>query len=255
MSMPSSPLSIVRADRGIVTVTLSRPEKGNALNRDLLVALHEACERFDRDLDVRVVMLRGQGKHFCTGADVAGGLGGAPVSIAETCERLDRLGKPTVAVIHGACVGAGVALAACCDAVLATPDAFFAIPEVRLGFPPAELMPVFMRALGPRLLRRYCLAGERFDAAAAKEAGLVHAIHEQPLIETAADGIADAFLQAAPGALRMAKTVLRQLAAGETVDLRAVHAEAIARDEAREGLASFRERRHPCWYLPHNDRS
>jgi methylglutaconyl-CoA hydratase len=253
MSIPSSSLSIAAGGRGIVTVTLNRADKGNALNSDMLIALNEACERFDRDDSARVIVLRGGGKHFCAGADVAGGIGDSPISIVDVCERLDRIGKPTIAVIHGACIGAGVALAASCDAVLATPTAFFAIPEVKLGFPPAELMPLFLRALGPRRLRRYCLAGDRFDAQAAREAGLVHAVHVEAQLESAVRDLADAFLQAAPGAVRTAKTLLRQLAAGEAVDLHAVHAQAIAGDEAREGVASFRERRHPRWYLPHRD--
>jgi methylglutaconyl-CoA hydratase len=251
--MSTSPLSIARAERGIVTVTLNRPDKSNALDCDALVALHEACEAFDRDAAVRVVVLRGAGRHFCAGADIAGGVGDAPVSIAEVCDCLDRLGKPTIAVVHGACIGAGLALAACCDAVLATPTAFFAIPEVKLGFPPAELLPVFLRAFGPRRLRRYCLAGDRFDAAAAREAGLVSAVHDETRLDGAVHDLADAFLQAAPGALRTAKTLLRQLAAGETVDLHAVHARAVAGDESREGVTSFRERRHPRWYLPPTD--
>ncbi|HVZ51085.1 MAG TPA: enoyl-CoA hydratase-related protein [Pseudolabrys sp.] len=253
MSMPSSLLTITAGARGIITVTLNRPDKGNALNADMLVALDEACERFERDDSVRVVVLRGAGKHFCAGADVAGGIGDSPVSVAEICERFDRLGKPTIAAIHGACIGAGVAFAASCDAVLATPAAFFAIPEVKLGFPPAELMPLFLRALGPRRLRRYCLAGDRFDAQAAREAGLVHALHDEATLDSAVRDLADVFLQAAPGAVRTAKTLLRQLAAGEAVDLHAVHAQAVAGDEAREGVASFRERRHPRWYLPHRD--
>lgn len=253
MSIPSSSLSIAPGARGIVTVTLNRPDKGNALNGDMLVALNEASDRFERDDSVRVIILRGNGKHFCAGADVAGGIEDSPVSIVEVCERLDRLGKPTIAAIHGACIGGGVALAASCDAVLATPAAFFAIPEVKLGFPPAELMPLFLRALGPRRLRRYCLAGDRFDAQAAHEAGLVHAVHDEAQIESAVGKLADAFLQAAPGAVRTAKTLLRQLAAGAAVDLHAVHAQAIAGDEAREGVASFRERRHPRWYLPHDE--
>lgn len=251
--MPTSPLSIARAERGVVTVTLNRPDKGNALNRDALLALHEACERLDRDAAARVVILRGAGRHFCAGADVAGGVADSPVSIADVCDRLDGLGKPTIAIVHGACIGAGVALAASCDAVLATPEAFFAIPEVRLGFPPAELMPLLLRALAPRMLRRYCLAGDRFDARTAQQAGLVHAVHDAPQLDGAVRGLADAFLQAAPGALRTAKALLRQLAAGETVDLHAMHAQAVAGDEAREGIASFRERRHPRWYPPRTD--
>jgi methylglutaconyl-CoA hydratase len=256
MTNPNPKIAIARDARGIVTVTLSRPDKGNALDREMLVGLTEACARFDSDQSVRVVVFHAEGKHFCSGADVTGvGHGGGPqISIREVCERVDRLGKPTVAVVHGACIGAGLALTASCDTVLATPDAFFAIPEVRLGFPPAELTPIFLRTFGLRFLRHHLLSGERFDAITAARSGLVHQVCTQAEMGGAVDAVADAFLRAAPGALREAKAVLLQLNANlPDIDLHAVHARTIAGDEAREGLGSFKDRRHPRWYLPRTD--
>jgi methylglutaconyl-CoA hydratase len=254
MSVPK--LIVSSAALGAVTVTLNRPDKGNALDRETLALLIAALDRLDADAAVRLVVLRGEGKHFCSGVDVRADMIADTAtitrddaSIARACARLNSFSKPTIAVLHGACIGGGLGLACCCDVVLATPDAFFAIPEVRLGFPPAELMPIFLSAFGARFLRRYLLAGDRFDAEQAKAAGLVHGIHAADM-DAALGTITNAFLGAGPGAVANAKALLLRLAAGETDDLHGLHARWIASEEAREGLASFKEKRHPRWNLP-----
>jgi len=246
-------IAIEQNTRGVVTLTLARPEKGNALDAEMMALLQSALERVEADPSARVLVIRGEGKHWCSGADVSGGVGETPkgASVADVCTRLNDLRTPTIAVVHGACIGAGLALAAACDALLATPDAYFAIPEVRLGFPPVELMPHFVPAFGVRFLRRYLLSGERFGAEAALRAGFVHGVHSTRALDAAVDEAADAFLRAAPGALAHGKKLLRQFAAGEAIDdLHSLHARFIAGEEAGEGLASFKEKRHPCWYLP-----
>jgi methylglutaconyl-CoA hydratase len=256
MTLPK--LMISPAVRGAVTVTLNRPDKGNALDRETLALLIAALDRLDADASVRVAVLRGEGKHFCSGVDVRADLGGdAPAVIRDdatidnACHRLNSFSKPTVAIAHGACIGGGLGLACCCDVVLATPDAFFAIPEVRLGFPPAALMPIFLAAFGPRFLRRYLLAGDRFGAEQAEIAGLVHGIHAAAEMDAALGKITTAFLGAGPGAVANAKALLLKLSAGHTTeDLHGLHARWIASEEAREGIASFTEKRHPRWHLP-----
>lgn len=124
-------------------MTLNRPDKSNALDRGMLETLNNACDRWEADPTVRVVVIRAAGKHFCSGADVTdvGHADRPQVTIPALCARIGRLGKPTIAAVHGACIGADV-------------------------------------------------------------------------------------------------------------DLHSVHAAAFAGEEAREGLASFRDRRHPRWYLP-----
>jgi methylglutaconyl-CoA hydratase len=256
MTLPK--LIVSPAVRGAVTVTLNRPDKGNALDRGTLALLIAALDRLDADASARVVVLRGEGRHFCSGVDVGADLAGDTAAairhdatIERACHRLNSFSKPTIAMVHGACIGGGLGLACCCDVVLATPDAFFAIPEVRLGFPPAELMPIFLTAFGPRFLRRYLLAGDRFGAEQAKIAGLVLGIHAAAEMDAALGKITTAFLGAGPLAVANAKALLLRLSAGDiTEDLHGLHARWIASEEAREGLASFREKRHPSWHLP-----
>jgi len=256
MTLPK--LIVSPAVRGVVTVTLNRPDKGNALDRETLALLIAALDRLDADASARIVVLRGEGKHFCSGADVRADLAvGAETVIREdatidrACYRLNSFSKPTVAITQGACIGGGLGLACSCDVVLATPDAFFAIPEVRLGFPPAALMPIFLAAFGTRFMRRYLLAGDRFGAERAEIAGLVHGIHAAAQMDTALDKITTAFLGAGPSAVANAKALLLKLSAGNTVeDLHGLHARWIASEEAREGIASFKEKRHPSWHPP-----
>jgi methylglutaconyl-CoA hydratase len=256
MTLPK--LIVSPAMRGVVTVTLNRPDKGNALDRETLALLMAALDRLDADASVRIVVLRGEGRHFCSGADVSADLAGGAkavvrdhATIDSACHRLNSSSKPTVAIVQGACIGGGLGLACSCDVVLATPDAFFAIPEVRLGFPPAALMPIFLAAFSPRFMRRYLLAGDRFSAEQAGIAGLVHGIHTAAQMDAALSEITDAFLGAGPGALANAKALLLKLSATNTAeDLHGLHARWIASAEAREGIASFKEKRHPSWHLP-----
>ncbi len=160
--------------RGVAHLVLDRPEKGNCYNQAMLDALAAAIERAGSDPAVRIVVLRGEGKHFCVGAEIGGGdpaPSGVRATIPGVCHALDIVAKPTIAFVHGACIGGGLALVCCCDMVVASRDAFFALPEVRLGFAPGPLIPFFLRAIEPRGLRRYLLTGERFKADEAMRIG------------------------------------------------------------------------------------
>jgi methylglutaconyl-CoA hydratase len=252
--LTTNKLTIAVNPRGIASLTLWRPDKGNALDTEMLEGMSAALERLSDDVQVRVIVLRGEGRHFCAGADIAGikiadeaAHDTERVSIASICARLSSCPKPTLAVVHGACLGGGLAIAACCDAVLAETGAFFAIPEVRLGFAPTALMPFFLAACGPRFLRRYLLTGERFDAKCAAQIGLVSEVRDASDLEAALADLADSFLLAGPAAVSIAKSALRgaivtraQSATGHRAMI----------EEAKEGAASFREKRHPSWYPP-----
>jgi methylglutaconyl-CoA hydratase len=256
MVMTTTPLLEDKSSRGVFTLTLSRPDKSNALDRATLERLAAALTRAEQDRAIRLVVLRGAGKHFCSGGDVSGGISqnhaAAEASISRVCVQLNSLPKPAIAVVHGACIGGGVALAACCDTVLATPDAFFAIPETRLGFPPAELMPFFLTACGARFLRRHLLAGSRFTSVEALQGGLVHGLHETGAIDAILAETVEAYLHAAPGAVAAAKNLLERFGheAVPAEELHSLHNAFAVSAEAREGLASFKEKRRPHWYPP-----
>jgi methylglutaconyl-CoA hydratase len=241
--------------RGVATLTLNRPERSNAYDLPQLEALTAEFARLGADASVRVIVLRGAGRHFCAGADI--GVGDAARSAAGRatlpglCYEIDTVAKPVVALVHGACIGGGLAFVACCDVAIATREATFALPEVRLGFAPGPLVPFLLRAVGPRSLRRYLLSGERFGAEEALRIGLVHALCEPTELDAAADCMIGELLRAGPNAAASAKRTLRRLASAATLELIAeLQAEfqiGFNSAEAQEGRASFREKRKPGW--------
>ena len=250
-------ISIEISDRRIATVTLNRPDRGNAFNQRMLNELVAQFAEFAGDDAVRIVVLRGAGRHFCTGADLASRESDAAdhsleprASLLDALTTLDSLPKPTVAVVHGGAVGGGAGIAACCDVVIATENAFFSIPEVRVGMAPLGVAPFLIRAMGHRSFRRYGLSGERISPEVALRIGLVHEVCEAGQTDEILARITDDLLHGAPGAIRELKHTSDQYS---VPTLAAVRANPPAHhgpqsQEAREGIASFREKRKPGWY-------
>ncbi len=249
--------------RGVATVTLNRPHVNNAYNGDLIDGLHAAMDALGREPGLRIVVLRGNGKHFQAGADLAwisGVSGQSPAEnekvsrlTAEAIRRLDTCPVPTLALIQGGCFGGGTGIAAACDVVVASEDAIFSISETRWGLMAGIILPQLCQAIGLRQVRRYALTGERFGASEARRLGLVHEVCPTGGLDEAGNKIIEAVLMNAPQATTSTK--LRSLASarafiddGELRDLIDEHARARQQPEAAEGLASFREKRKPKWY-------
>jgi methylglutaconyl-CoA hydratase len=245
-------LKVELSSRGVATIFLNRPERSNAFDQLMLDDL--AREFFIRGSDdgTRIIVLRGLGKHFCAGADLSTRGGGernesaAHASLADVLSALDRLPKPTIAAVHGAAVGGGAAVVACCDIAIATEAAFFSVPEVRAGMAPLGVAPFLNRALGERSFVRYGLTGERFSAADALRLGLVHEVVDAEKLDERLAAIADALLHGAPGAQRDFKNEMRN--AATPLVIKRSNADIHNSPEAQEGIASFREKRKPNWY-------
>ena len=240
--------------RAIATVTLNRPDRGNALNQTLIDDIGNCFAALAVNPAVRVIVVRGAGKHFCAGADLggSGGAGEAKYTLAGMMEVVDRCPKPTIAAVHGAAIGGGFALTSACDVILATPEAFFSIPETRLGMAPSPtLSALFMRAVGYRNFRRYGFSGERISSAQAHTFGHVSEICAGDELNARVATIADAMLMSAPGAMAALKARIAEYGippASELYD--PVHRDArhVRTEEALEGVAAFREKRRPRWY-------
>lgn len=244
--------------RGCATVTLNRPDRGNALDPAMLTSLRDTLAVLRDRAEVRVVVLRGAGRHLCSGMDVSAikpaGVAGHEPSVGSICLSLDELPKPVIGVVQGAAIGAGCALVACCDVAIAAKEASFSIPEVRLGLAPSGLTPFFLRALGHRQLRRYMLSGERIPADRAAALGLVHEVCPGDALEEKVSEIVEEMLRAAPNAFAISKAAIAKLSVGAIdehllVDLESQFAQNAAGPEAQEGKASFREKRSPSWYI------
>ena len=252
----------VGIEGAVATVTLNRPEVHNAFDDVLIARLTAALEDVSSQGDVRVVVLAGNGKSFCAGADLAHMKKAAGFSEAENiadAQALARLlmvlgglPKPTVALVQGPAFGGGVGLVSACDIAIAAERASFALTEVRLGLIPAVISPFVVRAIGESQSRRFMLTGERFDAKTALRIGLVHEVVPADGLEARGSEVARMLLQCSPDAHRRAKALIDAVA-GRPIDEALADdvaqriAAARASDDGREGIAAFLEKRPPRW--------
>src|SRR5258705_8134056 len=262
--MTANPVLWNLGENGVGTVTLNRPEVNNAYDAGLINGLLAAMDDLSKKPQLRVVVLRGNGKHFQAGADlkwvneVRPGSPEANEAVSratfEAVQRLNLLPIPTVALVQGGCFGGGTGVISACDVVIAADNALFSITEVRWGLTAAIIIPQLCDAIGVRQVRRFALTGERFGAEEARRIGLVHEV--VPLADLEAAGAKIVELLLANGPQAMAET--KRLAMESSFGGMGVNDEAYARlvkmhaarrqtAEASEGLASFAERRAANW--------
>ncbi len=189
----TSELVTYERDGYIGVITLNRPERRNALNLKVWTALGEAIEQAEKDREARVVILKGAGKSFCAGLDLSpdneliGIIMDKPGAtqklrfyrevrrLQEIHTKLEQLNRPTLAVIHGHCLGAGLELVLCCDIRICTADAVFALPEARLAIiTDVGGLQRLPRVIGPGHAREIAFRGHRFDGERARTIGLVN---------------------------------------------------------------------------------
>ena len=261
--MSSSPVLWQVDPRGVATLTFNRPEVNNAYNDEFITGALAAMDALGSETTLRVVVLRGAGRHFQAGADLkwiralaersaADNVAGSR-DTATVVRRLNALPVPTVALVQGACFGGGTGIVAACDVVIAADNALFSIAETRWGLIASIIIPQLADAIGVRQVRRYAQTGERFDAHEARRIGLVHEVVPLGELEAAGARVVDALLQNAPDANMQTKSAALECTWGnlsdETFDrLVAQHAAKRQSKEATEGLASFAEKRAATWY-------
>nr|WP_296066622.1 enoyl-CoA hydratase/isomerase family protein [uncultured Actinoplanes sp.] len=210
------PVTLDVDDRSVATLTLDRPAKRNALDRAMLESLLDATTGLGRRDDVRAVVVRGAGRTFCAGADIADWVSPAAPVAAE----LSRLGRaafaavaalpaPSVALIEGAAVGGGLELALACDVRIAAGDALLGFPELRLGNLPAwNGLSRLVGVAGLGVARHLLLTGELVDGTRAGHLGIVTAVAPPDRLTRALAEVVDGFLACEPAALALAKQVL-----------------------------------------------
>jgi methylglutaconyl-CoA hydratase len=244
----------------IATITLSRPEKRNAISTEMMKDLMGALGEIETS-PARVAILTGEGKAFSSGMDLAALKSLATQSATENLEDARRFArllrriwsfpKPTIAAVNGAAIAGGCGIATLCDFTLAVPEATFGYPEVRIGFLPANVAVFLMRQIAEKHARDLLLTGRIIDAAEAQHMGLVNQIVLGAELMAAAQTLAAALLASSPTSLLKTKKLLCDIAAPEVdreLEL-AIAESAQIRTTAdfREGLASFLEKRPPKW--------
>ena len=258
----AAPLQVEIDARGVAFITLNRPSRNNAYNGAMLQAMLDGLAALQTNPAVRVLVLRGNGRHFQAGADLrwlqrVSALGqsanlAASRLTAQAVRALDESRLPTVALVHGSCVGGGTGVLAACDVVVAERSANFAISEARWGLAATIIFPQLDAAIGVRQVRRYALSGERFDAAQAQRIGLVHEVCEAGALPDAAAPIIEGLLASAPDAIAVSKRSAKACAGALLGDARfeqlvAEHAAKRQSAEAAQGLAAFAQGRAPDW--------
>jgi methylglutaconyl-CoA hydratase len=251
----------VRRDGPIEHVALNRPDVRNAFNEAVIDELTRWAAEVAADDRVRVAVLSGRGKAFCAGADLTwmsrmvSYTHEENVRDATTAAKmyaaLDRLPVPLVGRIHGAALGGGSGLAAVCDIVVAEEKATFGFTEVKLGILPSIISPYVLNKIGTSAARELFLTGMRFDAARAKEIGLVHCVVPAAELDACVDKYVAELLTAAPEAIATCKELLRKVWGRPVQDVIGLTADTIAvrrvSPEGQEGMRAFLEKRTPKW--------
>lgn len=249
----------VREAERVAIVTLARPEKRNALDPPTIAALRESLAAAEADERVGTVLLAAEGKDFCAGADlehIGRTLDMTPAELEEDALELGRLfvrmravPKPIVAAVHGNALAGGAGLASACDLVVASDDAQFGYPEVHIGFVPAMVMTMLVRAVGEKRAFALVAIGNRVGAKEAMEQGLVHAVYSRHTFADDAFAFAADLARRSGTALALSKRLLYEIGelsfeAGVERGAR-VNAEARGTEDCRAGVRAFLARRGP----------
>jgi len=240
-------------DGAIARVTLNRPEKRNALNEALINGIRKALQQANDDAAVRVVVISGAGRDFCSGADLRSLKTIAEGSIVENSAdarslmelfaQIRRVSVPVVAAVRGKALAGGCGLASACDIVLAAADAKFGYPEVKIGFVPAMVTAILRRNVSEKRAFELLTRGAEIGAAEAKEFGLVNQIFSEENFEAEVTTYVRAFEQMSRSAVALTKTLLYEMDGmrfGDALET-GVDVNVIARmtEDCRKGIAGF----------------
>lgn len=261
--MPNYETIQLKRQNDVLTVVLNLPASHNAINRRMLDELTNTFAELTEEQSIRVVIITGNGRSFCAGADLSMMKESAEATYEENKQNalaifdlmqvVNNCPKPVVARVNGAAFGGGVGLVACCDIAIAVESARFGFSEVRLGLVPSVISPFVLNKVGSTHARELFLSGERFDARHAKEIGLIHHVVAPDELDLTVAEKVRRLLDAAPAAQRSAKELLRRFDSVQVSDYGDFTSDLIARlrasEEGQEGMTAFLEKRHPKWRI------
>jgi methylglutaconyl-CoA hydratase len=243
----------------VARITLNRPEKRNALNDAVIAGIKEGLRKASQDEHVRVVVISGAGKDFCSGADLSALQKIAGASVAENSEDarsllelfllIRQLPVPVVAAVTGRALAGGCGLATACDLVLASGSARFGYPEVKIGFVPAMVMAILRRNVSEKRAFELATRGEEISARQAKEIGLVNQVFNDETFAGDVNAYVKRFEELSKQAIALTKGLLYQIDGMAFVEALESGADinVIARmtDDCQQGIARFLQKDRP----------
>lgn len=208
-------------DNAVASITLNRPEKRNALNDELIAGIKQGLTRAAGDENVKVIVISGAGKDFCSGADLSALQKIAQASVAGNAEdarslldlfvQIRQLRVPVVAAVKGRALAGGCGLASACDLVLASESARFGYPEVKIGFVPAMVLAILRRNVSEKRAFELITRGEEIDATRAKEIGLVNQVFGDETFAEQVNEYLRRFAEVSSTAVALTKSLLYQV--------------------------------------------
>lgn len=250
---------LIERDGPVLRLTIDRPHRRNALTDPLMLAMTDAIASTADDPTLRVIVLTGAGdKAFCAGADLTPGDTPFKPKVAQLMTPMGRLaravhacGVPIVGRINGICLAGGMGLFGMCDMAVATEDARFGVPEVKIGLFPMQILTVLRDLIPPRFLNEMCMTGKPIDARTAFSIGLLNRVVPASELDRAVDELITDLVAASPIAVRRGKYALRAIESMSFHEMMAFAETAlvpmIQTEDAKEGLTAFNEKRPPRW--------
>ncbi len=252
------------ATAGIASLTFNRPQVRNALNHQMMQEIGVAVDHLAARNDVRIVVLRGAGGHFCAGGDLNTMRDPPPPSadgtdpekmryrlFGDVLQRLNRLPQAVIALIQGSCVGGGFGMAACADLVIAGESARLGLPEPRHGFIPSQIIPFLVRRLGEATVRRIAVTAGVIDAEEGRRLGMIDVLVADAALDATLARELARIRRGAPLAIAAVKRLVldsTDLPLADVLDQGAAALMDLLRGaEAAEGIAAFLDKRPPYW--------
>ena len=248
--------------RGVLTLTLNRPEIMNAFDDSLISELDNAFSEIEKNESVRIVILTGKGKAFSAGADFNWMKNMSSLSreknindamiFSKMLSRLNSLTIPTIAKVNGATYGGGVGLVAACDVAIGAKNAKFCLSEVRIGLIPAVISPYVISAIGSSNARYLFLTAMPITSAKAASIGLLNDYVEEKELDVYLEKIISSILKGGKNALSLSKELIFAVE-GKEIDSMLLSdtaeriADARASEEGKEGVDAFLNKRNPSW--------
>ena len=262
--MQSKWIKAIKQNNGIASLTINRPEKRNAFNKEMITAFKQQLFEWSSDDAIHTLMINATGDCFCAGADIdwmqkAGTYDfkenvNDALELGRLLELLYHFPRPVITLVQGPAYGGALGIIAASDITVCTSDAKFCLSEVRIGLIPAVISPYVVEAIGLRQTRRYSLSAEVINAERALDLGLVHEIVDKAELSKYSDQFIKQLCMGSPKAQAQTKALLRYVR-HKPIDFELVHytAEAIAHariaPQGQEGTTAFLEKRKPNWIL------